>query len=54
MGDLGSWYGQVVDVWLDDRVRVAEVCRVVEYNETIVAGSWGLSSRWIQLDDRCG
>ena len=37
MGDVGSWYGRVVNVcsW------------------TVVAGSWCRSSRRIQLDDRC-
>ena len=35
-------------------LQVAEIGRVVECSWMIVAGSWGRSSRWMQLDDRCG
>ena len=31
-----------------------EIGRVVECNWMFVAGSWGQSSRWMQLDDRSG
>ena len=38
MGDVDSWYGRVV----------------VVRSWMFVEGSWGRSSRWMQLDDRCG
>ena len=70
MGYVHSWYGRVVDVrsWMFDEgswrgstrgdtarslMRVT-VSWVVECSWTIIAGSWGRSNRWKQLDDRCG
>ena len=55
MDDVDSWYGRVIDVrsWMFDEGG----CRRSSRGDTarcLMQVSWGQSSHWMQLDDRCG
>ena len=54
MGDVDSWYGRVVDVrsWMFDEGSWRRSSRW-DTARCLMRVSWGWSSRWLQLDDRC-